>query len=193
MGAKFVGLPSLPLRVSCPSPPGQGGPSGWAVAMWTPRSTMRWSVVALLRVYPRDVPHVPAPGSIWVWQAAPRRGFDTGALQGVAPPKEDGDGDCAVDRGSSCTPRSLAMVQRVGGPRVHGVVCAVLYSFLDAPGLQVVRSSYLSGALDASRASLGPLGIHHGGLTRTGISRVRTVAEHPRHRRIVGGVVWEWY
>ena len=127
-----------------------------------------------------------------MWRAAPRRRIDTLASQGGAPAEEHGEGDCAVDRGSSCTPRFLAMVLRARRPRVHGVVCAVLYSFLGVPGLQVVNSAYLPGALDASWLSSGPLGIHHGGLARAGISRVRTVAERPRCRRIVGGVVWEW-
>ena len=153
---------------------------------------MRWSIVALFQVYSRDRAHVPAPGSISVWWAAPRRGVDIRASHGGAPPEGLGDGDCAVDCGSSCTPRFLAMVRRVGGSRAHGVACAVLHSFLGVPGLQVVRSAYLSGALDASWAPSGPLGIHHGGLAITGISRVRTVAEHPRFRRVVGGVVWKW-
>ena len=68
--------------------------------------------------------------------------------------------------GSSCTPRFLAMVRRVGGSRAQGV--AVLRSFLGALGLQFVPSAYLSGALDASWAPSGPLRIHHGGLAITG-------------------------
>ena len=115
-----------------------------------------------------------------------------GPGKGGAPPEGHRDGNCAVDRGSSCTPHFLALVRRRGGSRVHRVVCAVLYSFLGVLGLQLVRSAYRPGALDVSCAPSGLLRIHHGGLARAGISRVRTVAEHPMCRRIVGGVVWGW-
>ena len=99
---------------------------------------MRWSVAALPRAHPHNVPHLPAPGTISVWRAAPCHGFDTQASQGNALPEGHGDGDGALDHGSSCTPRFSAMLRRVGGPRVHDVVCAVLHSFLGAPGLQLV-------------------------------------------------------
>ena len=115
-----------------------------------------------------------------------------GPRKGGAPPEGHGNEDCAVDCGSSCTPRFSATVRRVGGSRAHGVAYAVLQSFLGVPGLRLVRSAYLSGALDALWAPSGLLGIHHGGLAITGISRVRAVAAHLRLWRAVGGVVWRW-
>ena len=75
------------LGLLCLSPSGQGGPSSRAVGMCTPCSAMRWSIAALFGLYPRDGPHVPAPGSISVWRAAPLSGIDTRASQGVPHPK----------------------------------------------------------------------------------------------------------
>ena len=62
-----------------------GGPSGRAVGVCMPRGAMRWSVVALFRVYSRDWPCVPAPGSILVRWVAPRCGVDIWASQGGCP------------------------------------------------------------------------------------------------------------
>ena len=94
-----------------------------------------------------------------------------------------------MDRGSPCILLFLAMVGPAGRSRVPGVVSAVVHSFLGFPGLQVVRSAYWPGALDPSSAPSGPLGIHHGGLAESSISRVHTIAEYQRRRRIDGGVV----
>ena len=82
-----------------------------------------------------------------------------------------------MDRGSPRILLFLAMVRQAGRPRLHSVACAILHSFLGVPGLQVVRSAYWPGALDASWAPSVPLGIHHAGLARAGVSRVRTIAE----------------
>ena len=141
------------------------------------RGAMHWSAAALFRFYPLGGPHVPAPWSILVWRAAPRRGIDIPDSQRGAPPEGHGDGDCAVDRGSPRILLFLAMLRRAGRPRVHGVACAILHSFLGVPGLQVVRSAYWPGALDASWAPSGPPGIHNGGSARAGVSRVSTIAE----------------
>ena len=156
MGAWLFELPSAPCGVLCPTSLGQGGPSGRVLGMCTPRGAMRWSAAGLCRLYPLSGPHVPTPGSMSVWRAAPRHGIDIPASQGAAPPGGHGDGDCAVDRGSSRILLFVAMVRRASGPRVHGMVCAVLHSFLGVPGLQVVRSPYEPGALDVSGAPRDP-------------------------------------
>ena len=158
-------------RGSEPASLDEPGPAASFLGMCSPRGAMRWSAAGLFRLYPLGGPHVPAPGSISVWRAAPRRGIDILASQGGASPEGHGDRDCAVDL------LFLAMVRQAGKPRVHGVACAILHSFLGVPGLQVVRSAYWPGALDATWAPSGPLGIHHGGLARAGVSRVRTIAE----------------
>ena len=85
-----------------------------------------------------------------MWRAAPLPGIGIPASQGGAPPEGHGDGDCAADRGSPCILLILAMARRAGAPRVHAVMCAIPHSFLGVPGLQVVRSAYQPGALDAS-------------------------------------------
>ena len=177
MGAWLSRLPSPPLEVSFPASSGQGGPSSQVLGMCTPGSAMCRSATALLGLYPLGGPHVPAPRSIRVWRAAPRRGIDILASQRGAPPEAHDDGDCAVDHGSPRILLFLAMLWQTGRPRVHHVVCAILHSFLGVPGLQVVRSAYWPGALGASWAPWGPLRIHHWGLARAGVSQVRTIAE----------------
>ena len=113
---------------------------------------MRWSAAVLFWWYLLDGPHVLAPGSTAVWRAAPRHGIDTPASHGGAPPEGLGDGDCAVDRGSPCIILFLVMVRRAGRSGVHGVVCAVLHSFLGVPRLQVVGVAHWRAALDPSLA-----------------------------------------
>ena len=65
-----------------------------------------------------------------------------------------------MDRGSPDILLFMPTVRQAGRPRMHGVACAFLQSFLGVPELQVVRSAYWPGALDASWAPSGPPGVH---------------------------------
>ena len=102
--------------------PDKGGASGQAVGACMPGGAMCWPVSATFRLYSRDGPHIPAPGSILVWLAAPCCGVHSGLLKGMAHPK----GTMVQTVPCPMSPlHSPALGPGVAGWRVQGAQCGV--------------------------------------------------------------------